>query len=55
MPAGASHESDGFDISYFSMPLAISVRFTFKVGQQEHVYEKLIYLHSSRWLKYLNP
>jgi prepilin-type N-terminal cleavage/methylation domain-containing protein len=48
-------QTKDFDISYFSLPLAISAKFTFKVGKHRHVYEKLIYLHSSRWLKYLNP
>ncbi|MHC4916405.1 MAG: PulJ/GspJ family protein [Planctomycetota bacterium] len=44
-----------FDICYFSLPMAVSVKFTFKVGRHSHVYEKLIFLHASRWLKYLNP
>jgi hypothetical protein len=44
-----------FDIAYFTLPVAISVKFTFTVQRQEHVYEKLIYLHASRWLMYLNP
>jgi len=44
-----------FDISYFTLPLAISVKFTFTVGRQNHVYEKMIFLHASRWLQYLNP
>jgi hypothetical protein len=48
-------QTHDFDICYFSLPMAISVRFTFTVGGQKHVYEKLIYLHASRWLKYLNP
>ncbi len=54
-PTGADQTSEGFDICYFSMPLAISAKFTFQVGRHRHVYEKLVYLHSSRWLKYLNP
>ena len=44
-----------FDIAYFSLPMAISARFTFQAAETEVVYEKLIYLHASRWLKYLNP
>ena len=44
-----------FDITYFTLPLAISVKFTFTIGRQQHVYEKLIFLHASRWLMYLNP
>ncbi len=44
-----------FDISYFTLPMAISAKFTFTVNRQQHVYEKLIYLHASRWLMYLNP
>jgi type II secretory pathway pseudopilin PulG len=47
--------SGDFDICYFSLPMAISVKFTFQVGRHRHVYEKLIFLHASRWLKYLNP
>jgi type II secretory pathway pseudopilin PulG len=46
---------DDFDITYFSLPLAVSAKFTFKMGRHYHVYEKMIFLHSSRWLKYLNP
>jgi prepilin-type N-terminal cleavage/methylation domain-containing protein len=48
-------QTHNFNITYFTMPLAISAKFTFQVGRHRHVYEKLIYLHSSRWLKYLNP
>jgi prepilin-type N-terminal cleavage/methylation domain-containing protein len=44
-----------FDISYFSLPMAISAKMTFKVGQNNYVYEKVVYMHASRWLKYLNP
>jgi hypothetical protein len=47
--------SKSFDISYFTLPLAISVKFTFTVGRQNHVYEKMIFLHASRWLQCLNP
>jgi hypothetical protein len=43
------------DGSYFTLPLAVSARFTFTMGRQSHTYEKLIYLHASRWLMYLNP
>ena len=48
-------QTHDFNLTYFTMPLAISAKFTFQVGRHRHVYEKLIYLHSSRWLKYLNP
>ncbi|HOX08881.1 MAG TPA: prepilin-type N-terminal cleavage/methylation domain-containing protein, partial [Planctomycetota bacterium] len=47
--------STNFDIAYFTLPVAVSVKFTFTVNRQAHVYEKLIYLHASRWLMYLNP
>ena len=46
---------NNFDITYFTLPLAVSVKFTFTIGRQQHVYEKLIFLHASRWLMYLNP
>jgi len=53
--AATVQPAQDFDIAYFTLPMAISVKFTFVVGRQRHVYEKLIYLHASRWLKYLNP
>jgi type II secretory pathway pseudopilin PulG len=52
-PNASTYEN--FDIAYFTLPMAISARFTFQVGTETHVYEKLIYLHASRWLKWVNP